>query len=67
MRIAFTLTEANIVLRDAGLTDKTQIRHYHGLRKILPILESSISLMDMGEKVSEWIQTSWGHAGALPR
>ena len=56
---------ANIVLRDAGITLKTQARYFHGLNIILPILEHSRNIMDMDEKVSDWIQASWERGDSL--
>ena len=56
---------AHIVLRDAGITIKTQERYYHGLAAVLPILEKSRNLMDMDEKVSDWIQLCWERGDSL--
>lgn len=44
---------ANVVLRDAGITEKTQVRYYLGMKQILPVLERSRSLVEMDSNVSE--------------
>ena len=56
---------AKIVLRDAGITEKTQSRYYAGLKSILPVLKKSKSLMDMDERVSDWIQERWEQGDSL--
>ena len=62
---ALALKGANIVLRDAGITLKTQGRYFQGLLAILPILERSLNMLDMDEKVSDWIQASWEKGDSL--
>ena len=56
---------AKIVLRDAGITERTQSRYYAGLRNILPVLEKSTNLIDMDERVSDWIQERWERGDSL--
>ena len=56
---------ANVVLRDAGITEKTQVRYYLGMKQILPVLERSRSLVEMDSNVSEWIQQRWEAGDAI--
>ena len=48
-----------VVLRDAGLSEKTQERYYLGVRKVLPILLRSRDLVELDEKVADWVQQRW--------
>ena len=56
---------AHVMLRDAGITEKTQSRYFWGLKAILPILETSKNLLDMDEKVADWIQKCWERGDSL--
>ena len=49
----------DVVLKDAGITLKTQQRYFIGLQKFLPHLTNIQSALDLDEKVSDWIQLSW--------
>ena len=56
---------SSVVLRDAGITEKTQTRYYLGLRKILPVLERSNGLAHMDSNVADWIQERWEKGDSL--
>ena len=56
---------SNTVLRDAGITPKTQSRYYLALRKILPVLERTNGLGQMDSNVAEWIQVRWEKGDSL--
>ena len=56
-----------VVLRDAGLSEKTQERYYLGVRKVLPILLRSRDLVELDEKVADWVQQRWEKATANTR
>ena len=55
------------MLRDAGLSEKTQERYYLGVRKVLPILLRSRDLVELDEKVADWVQQRWEKATANTR
>ena len=50
---------SRVVLRDAGLSEKTQQRYYLGVRKLLPVLLRCKSLAEMDENVADWVQCRW--------
>ena len=64
-RIERVRQRRSVILRDAGITERTQCRYFVGLRRILPILESSKSLGDMDGKIAEWIQDCWERGDVL--
>lgn len=49
----------NIVLRDAGITKKTQERYYHGLHHLLKFIGDVHSTLDLDENICDWIQHCW--------
>lgn len=55
----------NIVLRDAGVTAKTQQRYFHGLRKMLQFIKTVESALHMDEEIAEWIQFAWDEGEGL--
>ena len=48
-----------INLRDAGISKATQERYYIGLTHLLPCLAAIRSLLQLDEKVSDWVQACW--------
>lgn len=48
-----------VVLRDAGIAEKTQQRYFMCVRRVLPILEASAAMTDMDSRIADWIQTQW--------
>lgn len=50
---------AKVVLRDAGLSEKTQQRYYLGLRRLVPALAKSRTLNEMDEFAADWVQERW--------
>ena len=64
-RIERVRQRRSVILRDAGITERTQCRYFVGLRRILPILESSKSPGDMDGKIAEWIQDCWERGDVL--
>lgn len=56
---------ANITLKDAGITKKTQDRYYMGLRLLLPYLHAAQTMLQLDEAVSQWIQDAWEAGDAL--
>ena len=51
------LQRKNIVLRDAGITDKTQSRYYVGLLLLLKFLTDPTSCLQLDEQICDWIQS----------
>lgn len=49
----------NIILKDAGITAKTQERYLAGLAQLLPILVHINNLLQLDEAVCDWIQQQW--------
>ena len=49
----------NIILRDAGITEKTQSRYYVALGMLLQFLTTPFSTLDMDEQICDWIQSCW--------
>ena len=49
----------DVVLKDAGITLKTQQRYFLGLQKLLPHLQGINTALDLDEQVAQWIQLSW--------
>ena len=50
---------AKIHLDDAALTEKTQVRYYNALRKLLPTLESVKHESALDSTVCRWIRQMW--------
>lgn len=46
-------------LEDAALTEKTRVRYYNALRKLLPTVERCPATEQLDEYVCEWIHKSW--------
>ena len=55
----------NINLRDAGISANTQERYYIGLTHLLPCLVGIQSLLELDEKVCDWIQECWSDGESL--
>lgn len=55
----------NIILRDAGITKKTQERYFWALSLLLPFLEHVHSTLELDERTCDWIQSSWDAGDAL--
>lgn len=55
----------HIVLRDAGITPKTKLRYYMGLRQLLKYLPEVQSALELDEAVSDWIQICWENGEGL--
>lgn len=55
----------HIVLRDAGITAKTQLRYFVGLRKLLQFLPHVNSALELDESISDWIQECWQEGEGL--
>ena len=55
----------NVVLRDAGVTPKTQQRYFIALNKLLPILTGVASSLSMDEAIADWIQERWEDGESL--
>ena len=53
------LQRKNIVLRDAGITEKTQSRYYVGLLMLLNFLSDPTSCLQLDEQICDWIQYVW--------
>lgn len=49
----------HIVLWDAGITPKTKLRYYMGLRLLLKSLPNVSGPLDMDERICDWIQECW--------
>jgi integrase len=49
----------HIVLDDAAFSDKTQVRYYSALKKLLPYLEGLVSEADLDSTVCSWIRNMW--------
>eukprot|EP00435_Cladocopium_sp_Y103_P019621 s4562_g4.t1 len=45
-----------IILRDVGISKKTQERYYNAVAKLLPVIESCQSMEAMDEVISDWIE-----------
>lgn len=59
---------AGIILRDAGVTEKTKLRYYInciGIRKILKLITMVRSMLQLDEQICDWIQYSWEHGLSL--
>lgn len=54
-----------IKLRDAGISKATQERYYIGLTHLLPCLVNIQSLLELDEKVCDWIEESWSSGESL--
>jgi len=50
---------AKIHLDDAALSDKTQVRYYHALRKVLPYVEKATSDDHLDICLCSWIRRMW--------
>lgn len=50
---------SKVVLRDAGLSEKTQERYYVALRRLLPTLLKTEDLSELDERVADWVQLRW--------
>lgn len=48
-----------VVLKDAALSDKTRVRYYDGLKRILPILLRCQDITCLDDDVADWIQIRW--------
>lgn len=55
----------NVILRDAGITKKTQERYFWALSLLLPFLAEVTSTIGLDEQTCEWIQSSWEKGEAL--
>ena len=55
----------NVILLDAGVTKRTQLRYSIGLSQLLPALVNMSHLIDLDEKVSSWIQERWEAGDSL--
>ena len=53
----------NVILRDAGITKKTQERYFWALSLLLPFLAEVTSTIGLDEQTCEWIQSSWEKGG----
>lgn len=53
------------MLRDAGITLRTQTRYFIALRRLLPVLEKSRTVTEMDANVSDWIQQRWERGDSL--
>lgn len=49
----------NINLEDASLSDKTRVRYYSALRKLLPTIEQCPDQGRLDEDVSNWVMDMW--------
>lgn len=56
---------AGVILRDAGITPKTQTRYYLGLRKMLKRVTNVISMLQLDEQICDWIQYAWDKGYSL--
>eukprot|EP00435_Cladocopium_sp_Y103_P021812 s1144_g5.t1 len=45
-----------IILRDVGISKKTQERYYNAVAKLMPVIESCTSMEAMDEMISDWIE-----------
>jgi len=54
-----------VVLRDAGVTPKTQQRYFVALNKLLPILVGVTSSLTMDEAIADWMQERWEDGESL--
>lgn len=50
---------ANISLEGASLTDKTRVRYYTALRKVMPYVERISQEHQLDDLVSQWITDAW--------
>lgn len=55
----------HVVLKDAGITEKTQLRYYIAVGKLLPHLESVKTTLQMDEAICQWIQERWEDGESL--
>lgn len=55
----------SIVLKDAGITPKTQERYLAGLAQLLPILVHINNLLQLDEAICQWIQTQWENGESI--
>ena len=49
----------SIILEDAALSDKTRVRYFHALRKLLPYIENVPSEAHLDPAVCSWIHAMW--------
>ena len=50
---------ATIVLHDVSISEKTQIRYFWGLKKLLPFLTKVSTMLELDECITKWIQKSF--------
>ena len=56
---------SKVLLWDAAITKKTQDRYYLGLSRLLPLLVSVSSTLEIDEVVSDWVQQCWEEGESL--
>eukprot|EP00435_Cladocopium_sp_Y103_P039075 s2514_g10.t1 len=49
----------DMVLEDAGLTEKTKTRYYTALRKLLPYFERCENPDTLDDEISSWVKAMW--------
>ena len=52
-------------LRDSTITERTQLRYFLGLRKLVPIVAKVRSLDHLDAAVSDWVESSWSKGETL--
>ena len=55
----------DVILLDAGVTKQTQLRYQIGLSQLLPNLVDMDHLIDLDERVTDWIQRKWENGDSL--
>ncbi len=56
---------SKVLLWDAAITKKTQDRYYIGLSKLLPLLQSVGSTLQIDDVVADWVQKCWEDGESL--
>ena len=55
----------NVILKDAGISEATQIRYYTGLSRLLPFLCHVSSMCTLDETICNWIQKAFEDGESL--
>lgn len=55
----------NVILLDSGVTKQTQLRYATALAQLLPVIVDIGHLIDLDEKVTNWIQQRWEAGDSL--
>ena len=50
---------ATIILHDVSISEKTQLRYFWGLKKLLPFLSKVSTMLELDECITKWIQKSF--------